>query len=294
MPTRLPSRRLFVALFLLFALATSSALGASRLRGGTNHAAHRRTRRSPDRHAAAHRAGRRRPSHDTGGSASGKGSAGGHGSAGATALVETAATAVAGTTSPATLLGDEAVESNHDYLSAGEAEAFRFSALAAGAAGAAHIYISAHNSATGLTVGLYGNAAGHPGTLLATGSIASPRTLAWNTVPLSSTQLTAGSTYWLAVLGTGGTLDYRDRSPGPCPSESSAQSTLKALPASWRTGTVYHDCPVSAYITAGAPSFPAEEPKSPLDPPPPTEPHEPPVGSEPPPVDPPPPPPPPP
>jgi hypothetical protein len=275
-----PSRRLLTAIVLLLAFATSSALGAPRLRGERKHAAHHASSRRP-----LGRRGSRRP----GGSSTGGGHSDGSSGSGASAAVKAAATTgTVGTATATTLLGDEALESQRDYLDAGEAEAFSFAARAAGATGAAHVYIDAHNAATGVVVGVYSSAGKHPGTLLASGAISAPKAQAWDTVPLTSAQLTSGSTYWLAILGTGGTLRYRDRGQGPCPSESSAQEGLGALPASWRTGTVYRDCPVSGYITAGAPSFPAEEPKSPLDPPPPTEP---PATSEPPPVQPPPPPP---
>ncbi len=245
----LPSRRLLTAIALLLVFATSSAFGASRLRGDRKHAAH---------HAASHRSLGHRASRRSGSSSAG----------GASATVQAAATTGAATVTTTTLLGDEALESQHDYLSAGEAEAFSLVARATSATGSAHVYIDSRTSATGLVVGLYSSAGKHPGALLAAGSIAAPRAQAWNTVALTSAQLTSGSTYWLAILGTGGTLRYRDRGQGPCPSETSAQGGLKALPTSWRTGTVYHDCPASAYVTAGAPSFPIEEPKSPLDPPP--------------------------
>jgi hypothetical protein len=269
----LPSRRLLTAVVLLFAFATSSALGASHLRGGMKHADRHASGRRHGRHAS-HRAARVSATSD-----------------GAGAAVVTAGTA--STAAGATLIGDEAVEAQRDYLEAGEAEAFSLAARASGTTGAAHVYVSAHNGAGELLVGLYTNASGHPGALLATGALASPAAQAWDTVPLGATQLTSGTTYWLAILGTGGTLRYRDRAQGPCPSQTSAQAGLKALPAAWRPGTVYHDCPASAYVTAGAPSFPVEETKSPLNPSPPTEPPatEPPATSEPPPVEPPPPPP---
>ncbi len=62
--------------------------------------------------------------------------------------------------------------------------------------------------------------------------------------------LDVGHTYWLAILGEHGTLRYRDRRGGPCPSETEAQS-LGSLPSTWRTGSLYADCPLSGYVTAG-------------------------------------------
>jgi hypothetical protein len=148
------------------------------------------------------------------------------------------------------LLGDSAVESQRDSLIAGEAEAFSLKASASGSAGSVHLYIDQHNTARTVIAGIYTNTNGRPGALLSSGSASTAKTSTWLTVPLAQAQLSAGSTYWLAILGEGGTLHYRDRHRGPCPSVTDAQSGLGAMPATWRTGTFYSDCPPSAYITA--------------------------------------------
>jgi hypothetical protein len=160
------------------------------------------------------------------------------------------------------LLGDGAVESHVDYLGAGQAEAFRTQAGGSGVTGIAHVYIDSHNAATTLIVGLYSNASGHPGTLLSTGSVSSVQAGAWNAVSLTPSTVVAGATYWLAVLGEHGTLRYRDRRNGPCPSETSATG-LGSLPVSWRTGKAYADCPISAYITAAESLLSAPAPVEP-------------------------------
>ncbi|HTD57622.1 MAG TPA: hypothetical protein VK672_01895, partial [Solirubrobacteraceae bacterium] len=167
--------------------------------------------------------------------------------------------------SPGALLGESIVESHSDYVTAGEAEAFREVAGSSGVAGIAHVYIGSHNSARTLFVGLYSSTtAGHPGSLLTTGSISYVKAAAWNSVALAPSSLVGGGTYWLALLGERGTLRYHDRLNGPCPSETSAQSDLGSLPSAWRTGTVYADCPVSAYVTAAEPVLgpPSEEPRA--------------------------------
>ncbi len=249
---------LLTAAVLLLLLATSSALGARTLHYERTHAIHRH----PTRHRQGRRSARRR---------SGPGSA---------------AVRAAATTTPVALLGDEAVEFNRDSLTAGEAEAFPFQARTAGATGAVHVYVDAHNTATTLFVGLYTNLNGHPGSLLVTGSLSSPLAGTWNTAPVASAQLVPGTTYWLAVLGTGGTLRYRDRWRGPCRAETSAQTTLGALSALWRTGTIYSTCPISAYVSPAASTFPVgpptpveltptPEPTPPVEPTPPTPPVEP-------------------
>ncbi len=248
---------LLVACALL--LATSSALGAHRLRDETARASGRHSERHP---GAAHR---RRPHQRSGGGS---------------AIVRKADT----TTSTA-LLGDEAIESNRDSLSGGQAEAFPFPAHASGIARGVHVYIDSANTATTLLVGLYSNASGRPGALLGSGSLSAPAPGAWDIAPVSSTPLVAGATYWLTVLGTGGTLHYRDRPRGFCRALTSAQTNLQALAATWSTGDVYRTCPVSGYVTAAVPGFPVEPPAPVELTPPPTESPPPPVETTPPPTE---------
>src|SRR5207247_1294677 len=83
---------------------------------------------------------------------------------------------------------------------------------------------------------------GHPGRLLAGGSIDGPVTNAWNTVAVAAQHVAAGTTYWIAVLGGSGQLAYRDRCcsvTGTGPTETEARTSLTDLPVRWTTGTVY-------------------------------------------------------
>jgi hypothetical protein len=92
-------------------------------------------------------------------------------------------------------------------------------------------------------VGLYSNGAtGHPGALLTTGTIAAPVAGANNSVTVPAAAVTAGQTYWIAVLGPAGTVKFRDRGAvGAGSSETSAQATLTSLPATWSTGSTFAD-----------------------------------------------------
>jgi hypothetical protein len=155
------------------------------------------------------------------------------------------------------LLGDTAVEWQYDHLSAGQAEAFHFQARTSGMARAVHVYTGASTTAGTLIAGLYSAAAGNPGSLLGSGSSAAPEPGTWTSVSIAPVELHAGTTYWLAILGRGGRLRYRDRASGPCLSKLSAVRTLRALPTDWRTSRTYSDCPVSAYVTAALASPPA-------------------------------------
>jgi hypothetical protein len=55
--------------------------------------------------------------------------------------------------------------------------------------------------------------------------------------------------YWIAVLSPTGTatLRFRARTSSGGATEVSAQSTLATLPATWTSGAVFRDGPLSAY-----------------------------------------------
>ncbi len=64
-----------------------------------------------------------------------------------------------------------------------------------------HVYIDFRSTARTVIVGLYTNAGGHPGSLLAGGSLSSSRAGAWDTAAVAPVLVVSGTTYWLAVLG---------------------------------------------------------------------------------------------
>jgi hypothetical protein len=107
--------------------------------------------------------------------------------------------------------------------------------------------VSSGSTATKLIVGIYSDNANTPGTLLTTGSLSSPTAGAWNAVTVDPVGLASGTRYWLAVLGTGGTLRFRDASSSSYRSASSSQTTLTALPATFTVGTNFTDGNLSAY-----------------------------------------------
>jgi hypothetical protein len=161
------------------------------------------------------------------------------------------AAALGATPIPTTiLLGNSAVQSRQGYLSAERSAAFRFRAEAAGTTGAARIYIAPSNAASIVIVGIYSNANNQPGSLLSVGSLVSPTAGAWNSVALSASSIALGQSYWLAILGEGGTLRYSASLRGFCVSATSAQADLGGLPATWSSGRGRESCPISAYVTA--------------------------------------------
>ena len=115
-----------------------------------------------------------------------------------------------------------------------------------GSVSSLRVYVDGGSTAGSVVVGLYTNNAGHPGALLASGTITSPAA-GQNTVSVSSASVTAGQTYWIAVLGPTGTLKFRDRGAvGAGSSETSQQTALASLPANWTTGASFADGLLSA------------------------------------------------
>ena len=126
------------------------------------------------------------------------------------------------------------------------AEAFRATASATGALASFNFYVDTGTTATRLLVGIYSNSSGHPGTLLAQTTLNGPVT-GWNTVPLSGITLQSGTIYWMSVLGPDGKVANRDVAGGGL-SETSASTTLTALPPAWVTGHVWTDGPLTAWV----------------------------------------------
>ena len=153
------------------------------------------------------------------------------------------------------LLGDAKVEALHVALAGGKVEAFRVHAHASGRAATLLVFVDARSSAAQLVVGLYRNAHGHPGRLLATGSVERPTAGAWNAARLvRAPRLVAGRSYWLTLLGEGGALRYRARLGGRCLGARSLKAHLSALPDAWSAGRMvrHAHCPISAYAVAAS------------------------------------------
>ncbi len=151
----------------------------------------------------------------------------------------------------AVIVGAQTVQPTADSNAAGVAEAFRVTASSSGAVASVGVYLDSGAVPTRVAAGLYADASGRPGALLAQGSLSSPAAGAWNTVPLgTAATVTSGATYWIAILSpTGtGTLRFRDRCcGGGTAAETSSQTNLASLPATWTRGTVYSDGPASVF-----------------------------------------------
>ena len=151
--------------------------------------------------------------------------------------------------SGAVLLGTQQLGPASDYNLAGTAEAFQTTASTSGTLGRVTVYLDTGTTASTVEVGVYASASGKPGSLLAKGTIGAPAASTWNDVVLSpQPSVSAGSSYWIALLSLSGTVRYRDSCcGGGSLAETHTTTTLGALPATWTTGSVYTDGPLSAY-----------------------------------------------
>jgi Ca2+-binding RTX toxin-like protein len=148
----------------------------------------------------------------------------------------------------AVLVGNAATEVKVDTNAAGKAEAFKAVAATTGSVSALRIFLDATSAAPNVVIGLYNNSAtNHPGTLLTTGTITAPVANAQNSVSVAPAAVTAGQTYWVAVLAPSGTIKFRDHAAvGANASETSASGTLAVLPNTWTTGAAFTDGNISA------------------------------------------------
>ena len=146
------------------------------------------------------------------------------------------------------LLGEQALESMVDHNLAGTIAAFAFRARRSGTAASINVYLATPDRATTLVAGLYSSSHGQPRSLLTSGLLRSPRAGAWNSVAVRSASLRSGRTYWLAVLGRGGAIYFRDRDGGLCTGERSSRRELRSLPGTWPAGPESHVCHISAYV----------------------------------------------
>jgi hypothetical protein len=155
--------------------------------------------------------------------------------------------------SPSILLGDTQGAPSTDYNPAGMAEAFSTTSGASGSVNTLNVFVDSASTATKLVAGVYSDYGGHPGSLLGSGTLNSPTPGAWNAITLASpVSVTSGTTYWIAILGPSGagTLRFRDHCcGGGSPSETSKQTALSTLPATWATGVRYNDGALGAYGT---------------------------------------------
>lgn len=152
------------------------------------------------------------------------------------------------------LLGTGALQVALDSNPDGLAEAFVYTAAASGSADTLRIWIEGTSTATRVVAGVYSSVGGRPGTLLSSGTLTSPVAGAWNAVTIPALTVTAGTSYWVALLAPkgAGTLQFRDLASGGGTAVTSRRTSLSALPGTWSTGQTYSNSPASVYLSAAA------------------------------------------
>ena len=147
------------------------------------------------------------------------------------------------------VLGTQQVEASLDNDNSQMAEAFPVTATSSAQVNSLSLFLDGSNSASTVWVGLYSNYSGHPNTLLSQAALTQPLSGKWNSVNIPSVQVKLGTRYWVALLGLNGQIAFRDVT-GRCYSETSQQTTLSSLPATWRTGSRWSTCVVSMFGSA--------------------------------------------
>ena len=150
------------------------------------------------------------------------------------------------------LLGQRRIWPSEGQEPAGVALGFAFRAGLTGEISSVHVYLDTSNRARRLMVALYSNSGCRPGSRLTHGSLAirltrphrgrrSPSAGAgkgdgWRVVEVPGVRIASGRTYWLVVLGAGGTLRFREESSKRCTSQASPDRHLRSMPKSWKPG----------------------------------------------------------
>jgi glucose/arabinose dehydrogenase len=164
-------------------------------------------------------------------------------------------------TTPTQVAGTNVIGATGSDATTGRAEVYRTTASANARVTSIALRLAPTNTASAVVLGLYADSGGQPTTLLASGRINAPVAGAWNEVAISNgPTLTAGTPYWIGLLNPSdatGVLRWHDRAGGSGgPERGSASSTLGALPATWASGAVWSDGPLSAYVMGVPPGPP--------------------------------------
>jgi hypothetical protein len=149
----------------------------------------------------------------------------------------------------AVLFGDRSLERRRGRIPGGTAKAFRIKNGVTGTVQSISVFLAAGTRARALVAGLYSDRGTRPGRLLTSGSLSRPGVRAWDSVTVRRPfRVTAGTAYWIVVLGKGGALRVRYRRHAACRAERSRGRRMTALPSTWR-GVRSRGCPVSAYVS---------------------------------------------
>jgi hypothetical protein len=153
------------------------------------------------------------------------------------------------------------VEAALDPSGLGQAEATQYTASASGSVSTISIFIDGSNAATSIALGIYGDASGVPGTLLAQGSRTGVIANSWNSVSIVPIDITAGTPYWIARLAVaGGSVVTRGNNAAGNPDRVDTR-TLSSLPQTFSPGASFpHRASMYAGTAAGGTPPPTPSP----------------------------------
>ena len=144
------------------------------------------------------------------------------------------------TTASAALVGAQTAYSGKSVNGTGAAQDYAFTNATSGTVDTLHIHLAAVSTSDKAEVGLYSGTSSSASTRLGDCVITSPAASAWNACPIAAITITAGNTYWLAVLqptGATGTLAYSEGQVSRAPATYLSNSgNLASLPATWTNG----------------------------------------------------------
>ena len=170
----------------------------------------------------------------------------------------------------AVLLGTRTIEASRDSSPAGASEAFRFKAVRSGRATTITLYVASGSRAKAVRAAIYTSRSGHPQTSLTSGVRRRPAAGKWNPIHVRAATIRAGHIYWVALLGSGGRLAFRDGISRSCFSSQSRRTILRRLPKRWSPGAKWPTCRLSAFVLGQVPGRgpvrpvpPAQQPKPP-------------------------------
>jgi hypothetical protein len=110
---------------------------------------------------------------------------------------------------------------------------------------------SSTSSTTNIQIGMFADSNGNPGTsLIIPSSLNGCTPGAWNGFMFPGINITAGTTYWLGVLGLNGPVFFRDDdTDGSCQSQTSSPSddvtNIESYPGA---ANYWNSCNISMYV----------------------------------------------
>jgi PKD repeat protein len=157
---------------------------------------------------------------------------------------------VASSNPPQAMLGQEQAGMALSPMAMGTAKAFQTQAAKTGVITKVSVYVDGSSQAGPLVAGIYSDSQGHPDKLLATATLRRTVPGKWNEVALPATRIGAGVKYWVAVLSPNSSDNPIVNLPTGSDSgltETSGQTALTELPATWSTGAASTDGSLPAY-----------------------------------------------